>query len=193
MGPICRQHGKLGDTVAGKFDSLASEINRLPSPRLPSDLVPPKPSPPSNMAIRRSRQSDFSNLPRLYWFCQRIVSIYLKPTKTIPFRAGCGRGYSTFTMWTFLMTRWTASSSNWVLPSCDRNCLHNRNGESNICQLYTLDWIFGVFVTTRWVLLFQCHSKFQVKITPIVPIGLDYTKPDVHLSLACKIPRFFLL
>ena len=30
-------------------------------------------------------------------------------------------------------------------------------------------------------------------MTPIVPIGLDYMKPDVHLFVACKIPRFFLL
>ena len=151
MGPICRQHGKLGDTVAGKFDALASEVNRLPSP-LPSDLVPPKPWLPYYTA-----RDGHPSLASVGFLKSTEVVLILSTYSIYILEAyeddsvQSGRGYSTFTMWTFLMTQWTcyyswyepASSSNWISPSCDRNCLHNRNGESSICQLYTLDWIFG--------------------------------------------------
>ena len=104
MGPICRQHGKLGDTVAGKFDSLASEIDRLPSP-LPSDFVPPKPSPP--YAARYGHLSLAS-----VGFLKSTEIVLILSTYSIHLLEAyeddsvqSGRGYSTLTMWTFLMTR----------------------------------------------------------------------------------------
>ena len=105
MGPICRQHGKLGDTVTGKFDSLASEIDRLPSP-LPSDLVLAKPSPPYDTA--RYGHPSLASVG----FLKSTEIVLILSTYSIHILEAyqdnsvqSGRGYSTLTMWTFLTTR----------------------------------------------------------------------------------------